>query len=343
MKKILKTTAGITLLLTFVMLLTGCINIEMKVNKDGSCDLKYEIKTEGMISLSEVKDQLQNGVDEMNKDADKTVAKLKSVKEKDGTITAIISISNISYMEEDAFFGKYSDFDKKYPGELETLVDAKSGKPIDKPALKGTGGLNVVMLPGVDTGGVDLLGFTMILPGSVKYMSSNVTVIDDKTVSLGGGYGVVLYKRGGGGAGWLIIVLIIVAVAAVGFVLLGKNKKGSPSAGYTPAPAAAPGAPVQAGTAAYPGPTAAPPAPAPTAAPAPVSAPTAPAATPVAASSAPSSPSAPAATPAAPTSPSAPTAAPGAGNDAGVVCPHCNSVQKSTAVFCSACGGRIKQ
>lgn len=275
MNKILKTVAGITLLLVFAMLLTGCISIEMKVNKNGSCDLKYEIKTEGMISLSEVKQQLQNGIDELNENAGKTVAKLKSIKEKDGTITANISVSDISLMDEDAFFGKYSEFDKKYPEELKTLVDAKSGKPIDKPALKGTGGLNVVMLSGMETGGGDLMSFTMILPGAVKYTSSNVTVIDDKTVSPRGGYGAILYKRGGGG-GWLLIVLIIIAVAAIGFVLLGKKKKDNPTASFNAGTATAP-------------------------------------------------------------------VASGTENSGGVICPHCNSVQKNSAIFCSACGGRIAQ
>jgi hypothetical protein len=284
MKKILKLAAGITLLLAFALLLTGCISIEMKVNKNGSCDIKYEIKTEGMVSLAEVKKQFESGIDETNKAAGKNVAKLKNIKEKDGTITANISISNISYMEDGAFFGKYSEFDKEYPQKLEALVDAKSGKSVEKSKIKGTGGLNAVMLSGMDTGGGELTKFTMILPGSVKYTSSNVSVIDDKTVSLGSGYGVVLYKSGGG-AGWLIIVLIIAAVVVVGFVILGKKKKAAP------APAAAPAVPYQAGT------------------------------------------------PAAP----APAAAPGAGSDRSIFCPHCGAEQKSTAVFCAACGGKISQ
>lgn len=297
MKRILRRAAVTCLLLAFVMLLTGCISIEMKVNKNGSCDLKYEIRTEGMVSLSDVKGQLQASINEANEDAGKNVAKLKSVKEKDGVITAEISVSNVSFIDDGAYFGKYSDFKKEYPDKLGNLREAKSGDPAGEDDIKGAGGLNAVLVSGMESGGGDLTKFTMILPGTVQYVSSNVTMIDNKTVSLDSGYGLVLYKRGGG-AGWLLYVLIIVVIAVVALVLLGKKKPNKASEPFAAAPAAAP---VYAGTAAAPAPTAAAPAQAPTPAP----------------------------------SSAAPVA--------GIHCPHCNSVQKSGAVFCSACGGKISQ
>lgn len=68
--------------------------------------------------------------------------------------------------------------------------------------IKGAGGLNAVKIAGIDTGGGELTSFRLILPGKVKYTTSNVKMIDDKTVTVGGGNGVVLYQRGGGAAGW---------------------------------------------------------------------------------------------------------------------------------------------
>jgi hypothetical protein len=310
MNRFMKTAVGITLLLAFAMLLTGCVSIEMKVKKNGSCDLKYEIRTEGMVRLSDVKKQLQNSIDEANENAGRNVAKLKDVKEKDGTVTAKISISNVSFIDDGAFFGKYSEFSKEYPEKLETLVDAKSGMPIERDGIKGTGGLNVIMLSGMETGGGDLLDFKLILPGTVKYMSSNVSVIDDKTVSLSSGYGVVLYKRGGG-AGWLLYVLIIAAAAVVVLVLLGKKKKGSSTADFAAAPAEAP---VQT----------------PAAAPVAAHVQTSTAAQAYAGNSA------------APTS-AATATAPASDTNAVVNCPYCNSVQRSSAIFCSACGKKISQ
>jgi hypothetical protein len=239
MKKLLRTTVCICLLLVFA-LLTGCISIEMKVNNDGSCDIKYEIRTEGMVSLKEIEDQLKSGIEETNDTAGKKVAKLKSVKEKDGTVTAEISVSNVSYLDPDAFFGKYSDFEKEYSSSLSGLKEAKSGKSVEKDKIKGTGGLNVVRMEGMSTGGGELTKFTLKLPGDIKYISSNVTYVDSKTVTLDGGYGIVLYQRGGGGAGWLLYVLIIAVIVVAAVIFLGKKKKTDSPAAFSAAPAAAP-------------------------------------------------------------------------------------------------------
>jgi hypothetical protein len=238
MKKLLKTTVIFCLLLAFA-LLTGCINIEMKVNNNGSADIKYEIRTENMVSLKEIENQLKSGIEETNDAAGKKVAKLKSVKEKDGTVTAEISVNNISYINPDAFFGKYSDFEKDFSSSLNGLREAKSGKAVEKDKLKGTGGLNVVRVKGMSTGGGELTKFTLKVPGDIKYVSSNVTYVDSKTVTLDGGYGIVLYQRGGG-AGWLLYVLIIAAVVVVAVMFIGKKKKTDSPAAFSAAPAAAP-------------------------------------------------------------------------------------------------------
>lgn len=280
MKRILRTAAGIYLLLAFALLLTGCISIEMKVKNNGSCDLKYEIKTEGMVGLAEVKKQLQSSIDEANESAGKDVAKLKNVKEKDGTITANISISNVAFLDDEAFFGKYSDFKKEYPDKLVNIWEAKSGEPVNADDIKGAGRLNVVMVAGMESGGGDLTEFNIILPGDVKYMSSNVWMIDSKTVSMDGGYGFVMYQRGG--AGWLLYVLIIAIIVVAVIVIIGKKKQNKSSAAT-------------------------------------------------------------AATPTAPAAPMVAATTPAADNATVIHCPHCNSEQKSSAVFCSACGGKISQ
>ena len=84
-----------------------------------------------------------------------------------------------------------------------------------------------------------MTSFTLILPGNVKYISSNVTMVDDKTVTLGGGYGLVLYQRGGG-AGWLLYVLIILVVAVIEILIAGKAKKGRSPGVSAAVPAATP-------------------------------------------------------------------------------------------------------
>jgi len=215
----------------FALLLAGCIKIEMKVNKDGSCDLKYEIRTEGMIGSDEVKTQLENSIKQANDEAGKNVAKLKGFKEKDGVITANISLSDISYMGGDAFFGKLSDFEKEYPGYLDELMEAKKGEYVSRDKIKGAGRLNVVRVSGVTAGSGDIIEFKVILPGTVKYISSNVTLVDSKTVNVNSGYGIILYERGGG-AGWLVYVIVIAIVVVVLISVFGnKGRRKSSTVG----------------------------------------------------------------------------------------------------------------
>lgn len=256
MKKNVRMVAGLCLLLMFTLFLTGCISIEMKVNKNGSCDLKYEIRIEGMgIDAGEVKDQLETSIDEANKYAGKKVVKLKSFKEKDGVITANISATNISDMDDGAFFGKLSDFKKEFPDELGNLKEAKTDKNIEKNAIKGASKLNVVRASGIASGG-ELSEFKVILPGAVKYVSTNVALIDNNTVRINGGYGVIIYQRSGG-AGWLAYVLAIALIVVVSMAVIKNKGKNKASTATTAAPIfgaapAAPSAPAAPGTPAAP-------------------------------------------------------------------------------------------
>lgn len=305
MNKILRTAVVICLLLMFTLFLAGCISIEMKVNDNGSCDLKYEIETQGMVGSDEVKKQLESGIDGINEEAGSDVAKLKSFKEKGGVITANISLKDISYMGDDSFFGKLSDFEKEFPGYLDNLQEAKKGESIARSDIKGAGKLNVLKVAGMTNDG-ELSEFKVILPGAVKYMSTNVSLVDSNTVNVNSGYGVIIYQRGGGGGGWFVYVLIIAIIIVVA-VLVFKNKgKGRASTastqGFTPA-----AAPAQAA------------APAPT-----------PVATPAATAPTAGHAAAPIAT------------APASSTDV-IHCPHCNTELKSGTKFCSSCGGRVSE
>jgi|LSQX01.1.fsa_nt_gb hypothetical protein len=226
MKRILRTVAGFTILLMLALLMTGCVSIEMKVNDNGSCELKYEIETKGLpIEFKDVKKQIEETIEAANDEAGKKVIKLKSIKEKKDKITADVTVENVSYIDSGAYFGKLSDFEEEFPNTLDYLWDAKNDDMIETEDIKGASKLNVVKVAGLDNEGM-LTKLVLTLPGSVKYISSEVTLIDDNTVEIAGGYGVVVYQRGGG-AGWLIYVLIIVvivAVAVIVFKVLGKNK-----------------------------------------------------------------------------------------------------------------------
>ena len=65
-------------------MLTGCLAVELKVNNDGSCDVTYTIdisQLQGLMSKSDVEKSIKESVEDMNRTAGKTIAKLKNVKE----------------------------------------------------------------------------------------------------------------------------------------------------------------------------------------------------------------------------------------------------------------------
>ena len=135
MKRIRKILSLATMVLVVIML-TGCLSIDMKVNKNGSMDMTYTIdtsQTQGMVSFNDIEKAIQDSVDGMNEFADKKVAKLKSVKENKSkkTVTAIINVSDINKMGDESFFGTVKEYRKKKGTGLDNLVNTKD-KSVDE-------------------------------------------------------------------------------------------------------------------------------------------------------------------------------------------------------------------
>jgi len=55
------------MLLTLVFLITGCATAEMKVNNDGSGEIKYLITANGMMPQSQIKDEIDKNIKDENK------------------------------------------------------------------------------------------------------------------------------------------------------------------------------------------------------------------------------------------------------------------------------------
>ena len=90
--KTVKTLFVVLTVLLITALLSGCISMELKVNKDGSCEAAYIIDAsqfDGFLTVDQIEESFKQSVEETNTKAGKTVAVLKSVKEnkKDDTIT----------------------------------------------------------------------------------------------------------------------------------------------------------------------------------------------------------------------------------------------------------------
>ena len=242
MKRINKVLSLITMILVVIML-TGCLSIDMKVGKNGSLDMTYTIdtsQTQGMMSFKDIEKAIEESVDGMNDTADKKIAKLKSVKENKSkkTVTAEITVSDINKMGDGSFFGTVKEYRKEDGYGLDDLVNAK-GKSVDEKKVSDK--LQMVYFPMGGTDEYGLVEIKVTVPGNIEYLSDGAEV-DKKNVALFSGQNpIVVFKKGGG---FPFLLLLIIAAVVVAFFMM-KKKSSSAPASTTPV-AATPQAPVQA-------------------------------------------------------------------------------------------------
>lgn len=242
MKRIRKILSLATMVLVVIML-TGCLSIDMKVNKNGSMDMTYTIdtsQTQGMMSFKDIEKAIQDSVDGMNDFADKKVAKLKSVKENKSkkTVTAIINVYDINNMGDESFFGTVKEYRKKKGIGLDNLVNTKD-KSVDEKKVSDK--LQMVYFPMGGTEQYGMVEVTVTVPGSIEYVTDGAEMEKKNVAVFSGQNPLVVFKKGGGFPFWL---LLIIAAAVV--VLFMKNKKNPSTTMNTTMAAGTPQAPVQA-------------------------------------------------------------------------------------------------
>lgn len=205
----MKKSNGIMIMLSVVLMaamLTGCITVEMKVNGNGSCDLTYTIDTSGLMSGNEVEKTLKETIETYNQRAGKKVATLKGVKEdkSKGVITAVISVTNLNDIGDGSFFGTVRHYRMKDGVGLDGLVDTKgravAGKDIPED-------LYVVYTPGFEQETYGLLEVTIIVPGSIQYLTSGAEIQKSNTARFSGEIALVVFKKSGGGFPYWILIL----------------------------------------------------------------------------------------------------------------------------------------
>jgi hypothetical protein len=214
-----------------VVMLSGCLSIDMKVGKNGSLDITYTIDTSqtgGMVEFKDIKKAIEESVDSINDTADSKIAKLKSVKENKSkkTITAVIEVKDINKMNDGSFFGTVKEYRKESGIGLDNLVDTKD-KSVDKKKISDN--LHMVYFPMIGADQYSLMEITVTVPGSIKYITDGGEITKKSTALFGNQYPLVVFKKGGGFPFWLLII----AAVAVFLILSGKKK-----------PSAAPAAPV---------------------------------------------------------------------------------------------------
>lgn len=238
MKRVNKLISLLALIMMVVML-TGCLSIDMKVSKNGSLDMTYTIdttQTQEIMSFKDIEKAIKDSVDGMNDTADKKIAKLKSVKENKSkkTITAIINVTDINKMGDGSFFGTVKEYRKDKSTGLDNLVNTKD-KSVDEEKVSDR--LQMVYFPMGGTEEYGLVEVKVTVPGNIQYITDGGEIDKKNTVVFSGQNPLIVFKKSGGFPFWL---LIIVAVVVVFFMI---SKKKPTSAPITEAPAS--GAPVQ--------------------------------------------------------------------------------------------------
>ncbi|HOQ75306.1 MAG TPA: hypothetical protein PK369_01890 [Thermoclostridium sp.] len=225
----MKTTRNLFVILAVLLaavILSGCISVELKVNRDGSCEINYIIDTSqfgGFISVDEIEESFKESVEETNTRAGKTVAVLKDVKEnkKDKTMTVAISVSDINEMEEGAFFGTVKAYRQESGFGLDNLVDKKD-KPVAAEDIPDA--LYLVYLPMTEGDEYGILNVTVTVPGTIEYLTEGAELEKGNVAVFEGESVLAVFKMGGGGFPvWIVPVIAIILI----ILLLLKMKKPS--------------------------------------------------------------------------------------------------------------------
>ena len=237
MKRVKKIVSLLSLLLMVVML-TGCLSIDMKVGKNGSLDMTYTIdtsQTQGMMSFKDIEKAIEDSVEGMNDTAGKKIAKLKGVKENKGKkpVTATVNVTDINKMGDGSFFGTVKEYRKENGRGLDNLVNTKD-KSVKEDKVSDK--LQMVYFPMGGTEQYGLIEVTVTVPGNIQYITDGGEIDKKNIVVFSGQDPLVVFKKGGGFPFWL---LIIAAIAVVFFMMTRKKS----SAPVSAAPAAE--APVQ--------------------------------------------------------------------------------------------------
>ena len=226
MKRV-KSILSLLALLMIAVMLTGCLSIDIKVNKNGSLDMTYTIntsQTESLMPADDIEKAIKESVDDMNGKAKKKIVKLKDIKQdkKKKTITAKLTVSDINQMGDGSFFGTVKEYRKNGGAGLNNLVNAK-GKEVE--ADKISDNMQVVYLPMGAADGYSMIEVTMSVPGSIQYITDGGEIDKKDTAVFNSQNPLVIFKKSGGFPFWL---LIIFAAAVVFFMMKKKSPATAP-------------------------------------------------------------------------------------------------------------------
>ena len=223
MKKLLA-----SFMMLLVVLLTGCGTIEMELEKDGSGEVIYKLpKNNALYTIDELEEDIEDTLNMKNDDLEEDILKLKSVKEKDGTISIKISFKDFSALAStNSLLVPVEDMLRYDRSQLEDLEDL-DGKVIDLENKKVKGYTYLTV------SGIEADETIVKLPGKVKYMASGVELEDGKkdTIVTEGSSFSVVYEEGSSLGGFIMpaVIVIIIVLGGIFFIRRYKARKIEPT------------------------------------------------------------------------------------------------------------------
>lgn len=215
----MKATNAIFAVLAVVMaaaMLSGCLSMAVKVNRNGSCDVTYIIdvsRPQNNFSQNDAEKTAIECIDEINRRAGKNVARLKGVRENrnENKITVTISVSNINELGDGSFFGTVGQYRRAGGRGLENLTDADGKK-----ACSGDipDNLYLFYMPVSDNEPCEITEVSVNVPGRIKYLTEGAGLERKNVARFRDTALLVIFRKGETGLPvWIIptaaIILII--------------------------------------------------------------------------------------------------------------------------------------
>ncbi|WP_218076104.1 hypothetical protein [Desulfuribacillus stibiiarsenatis] len=193
-----------------VMLLTGCADIQVSLNPDGSGKATYTIATGSLIPPEEVKKELEKEIAKINTEVGKQVIKVNSISTKNNAFTANLEFENVTQLDKSYLLVTVEDFMDYKPSLLNNLKDQNNNN-VSKDELEKYKDYALLNINNFDKNSV---GLVITLPSNVEYMSEGVLFVDGKKnkIRIDGRNTIVIYKaKGSNIINYLIAILLIVA------------------------------------------------------------------------------------------------------------------------------------
>ena len=217
MNKLFKIWSINLLLLIFICTFSGCIDVEMKINNNGSSEIKYTIIKNNALTVQNIKDEINKQINKINLRNNKKVAQLKNITIKEDHIEAVVNFSDLSLVDQNISHQSIKKWLKN--NQTTTVINVKNGQ--SESINKINKNYQIISINGFGIYSINSL--KIIIPGEITHLSKNCSLIEKNRAELKAGIGILIYKKPSFAVKIFFILVLVI------FILLLKaiHQKGS--------------------------------------------------------------------------------------------------------------------